>query len=250
MGRTQTRNGFGEGSTSALHGNTLVVTWDHEGDDFTVAQNASTGKELWRQQRDEPTSWAMSLIVQHGKLTQVVTAASNRVRSYDLASGKVIWECSGLTGNVIPTPVAANGVVYVTSGFRGSALMAIRLGRAGDLTGTDAILWTHKRATPYVPSALLYGDRLYFFGSNNGILSCFDVKAGRPVLNGERIQALQGVYASPVGAAGRVYLLGRNGATVVIKRSDKLEVLATNQLGEGVDASPALAGKDLLVRGR
>jgi outer membrane protein assembly factor BamB len=250
LGRMQTRNGFGEGSTPALHGNALVVTWDHEGDDFIVALNATTGKELWRQKRDEPTSWATPLIVQHGKQTQVVTAASNRVRSYDLASGKVIWECSGLTGNVIPTPVAANGVVYVTSGFRGSALMAIRLGRAGDLTGTDAILWSHNRATPYVPSPLLYGDRLYFFGSNNGILSCFDVKTGRPLLNGERIQALQGVYASPVGAAGRVYLVGRNGATVVIKRSDKLDVLATNHLAEGVDASPALSGKDLFVRGR
>ncbi|MGV3720896.1 MAG: PQQ-binding-like beta-propeller repeat protein [Actinomycetota bacterium] len=250
LGRMQTRNGFGEGSTPALHGNTLVVTWDHEGDDFIVALNAATGKELWRQKRDEPTSWATPLIVQHGKQTQVVTAASNRVRSYDLATGKVIWECSGLTGNVIPTPVAANGVVYVTSGFRGSALMAIRLGRTGDLTGTNAILWSHNRATPYVPSPLLYGDRLYFFGSNNGILSCFDVKSGRPILNGERIQALQGVYASPVGAAGRVYLVGRNGATVVIKHADKLEVLATNQLAEGVDASPALAGKDLFVRGR
>lgn len=250
LGRMKTRNGFGEGSTPALHGNTLVVTWDHEGDDFIVAVNATTGKELWRQQRDEPTSWATPLIVTHGKQTQVITAASNRVRSYDLASGKVIWECSGLTGNVIPTPVTAKGMVYVTSGFRGSALMAIKLGRSGDLTGTDAIVWSHNRATPYVPSPLLYGDRLYFFGSNNGILSCFDVKSGQPVLSGERIQALQGVYASPVGAAGRVYLVGRNGATVVIKNSDKLEVLATNQLGEGVDASPALAGTDLYVRGR
>jgi outer membrane protein assembly factor BamB len=128
--------------------------------------------------------------------------------------------------------------------------MAIRLGRTGDLTGTDAVVWSHNRATPYVPSPLLYGDRLYFFGSNNGILSCFDVKSGKAVLNGERIAALQGVYASPVGAAGRVYLTGRNGATVVIKRSDRLEVLATNQLGEGVDASPALAGSDLFIRGR
>lgn len=250
LGRMQTRNGFGEGSTPALHGNALVVTWDHEGEDFIVALNAATGKELWRQKRDEPTSWATPLIVQHGKQTQVITAASNRVRSYDLVTGKVIWECTGLTGNVIPTPVAANGVVYVTSGFRGSALMAIRLGRTGDLTGTDAVVWSHNRATPYVPSPLLYGDRLYFFGSNNGILSCFDVKSGKPVLNGERIAALQGVYASPVGAAGRVYLTGRNGATVVIKRSDRLEVLATNQLGEGVDASPALAGSDLFIRGR
>lgn len=250
LGKMQTRNGFGEGSTPALHGSTLVITWDHEGEDFIVALNKNTGKELWRQQRDEPTSWATPLVIPTGKQTQVVAPGTNAVRSYDLASGKLLWECGGLTSNVIPTPVTGNGMVYVTSGYRGSSLMAIRLGRTGNLTGTDAVAWSHNRATPYVPSPLLYGDRLYFFGSNNGILSCFDAKTGEALLNAERIPALHGVYASPVGAAGRVYLVGRNGATVVIKRSDKLEVLATNQLGEGIDSSPAVAGRDLFLRGR
>jgi outer membrane protein assembly factor BamB len=190
------------------------------------------------------------LIIPHGDRVQVVAPGTNAVRSYDLATGEQLWECAGLTANVIPTPVTGNGMVYVTSGFRGSSLLAIKLGRTGNLTGTDAVAWSHNRATPYVPSPLLYGDRLYFFGSNNGILSCFNATTGEALLNAERIPALHGVYASPVGAANRVYLVGRNGATVVIKRSDKLEVLATNELGEGVDASPALAGKELFLRGR
>jgi hypothetical protein len=250
LGKMRTRNGFGEGSTPALHGNTLVITWDHEDADFIVALDKTNGKELWRQDREEPTSWSTPLVVEHGGRAQVVTAATNKARSYDLVSGKLLWECSGLTANVIPTPVASGGMVYLTSGFRGNALLAVKLGRTGDLTGTDAIAWSHNRTTPYVPSPLLYDDRLYFFGSNSGILSCFNAKTGQPLLNGVRVDALQGVYASPVGAAGRVYLVGRNGATVVIKRSDTLEVLATNQLEDGIDASPALAGKDLLLRGR
>ena len=128
-------------------------------------------------------------------------------------------------------------------------MLAIHLGRTGDLTGTDAIAWSHKKSTPYVPSPLLYGDKLYFFAGNNGMLSCFDTRTGKALIDAERIDALQGVYASPVGASGRVYLTGRNGVTVVIKQSDKLEKLATNQLDEKFDASPAAVGKDLFLRG-
>ena len=250
LGKMQTRNGFGEGSTPALYGDMIVVTWDHEGSDFIVALDKNTGQEKWRQERDEPTTWSTPLVVKHGNTTQVITAGSNKVRSYDLQSGKLIWHCSGLTTNVIPSPVHANGVVYVTSGYRGSALLAIKLGKEGDLTGTDAITWTHNRGTPYVPSPLLYEDRLYFFASNTPTLSCFDVKTGQPVIDGERIAGLQGVYSSPVGASGRVYLVGRNGATAVLKRSDKLEILATNTLEDRIDASPALVGKEIYLRGK
>jgi outer membrane protein assembly factor BamB len=189
-------------------------------------------------------------VVQHGGGERGVTPATRKIRSYDLDTGKLVWECAGLTPNAIPTPVAGEGMVYLTSGFRGNALLAIRLGREGDLTGTDAVAWSHRKSTPYVPSPLLYEDRLYFFASNSGILSCFEARTGRPILDAERVEALQGVYASPVGAAGRIYLVGRNGAAVVLKKSDRLEVLATNTLDDKFDASPALAGGEIFLRGR
>lgn len=249
LGQMQTRNGFGEGSSPALFGDTVVVTWDHEGDDFIAAFNKETGKELWRQSRDEATSWATPLILNHDGKAQVIASATKRIRSYDLVTGKQIWECGGMTGNVVPTPVAAEGIVYPISGFRGSALLAIKLGRTGDLTESDAIAWRHGKSTPYVPSPLLYGNQLYFLGGNNGILSCFDVKSGKPLIDAERLEALPGVYASPIGASGRVYVVGRNGAVVVLKQSDKLEVLATNRLDEKFDASPAAVGNELYLRG-
>jgi outer membrane protein assembly factor BamB len=249
FGRMQTKNSFGEGSSPALHGNVIVVTWDHEDEDFITALDKETGKELWRQARDEETSWATPLIVPHDGKAQVVTSATRKIRSYDLATGKLLWECAGMTANVIPTPVAADGLVYPISGFRGNALLAIRLGRAGDLTDSDAIAWRHNRSTPYVPSPLLYGDRLYFFASNNSILSCFDAKSGKAVLDAQRLEGPSGFYASPLGAGGRVYLTGRNGVSVVIKHADTLEVLATNRLDDRFDASPAAAGPELFLRG-
>ena len=249
FGKMNIKMSFGEGSTPALSGDTIVVNWDHEGESFISALEKTAGKELWRQPREEKTSWATPLIVQHDGKAQVVTDASNKIRSYDLASGKLIWECSGLTANVIPSPVAGEGMVYSMSGFRGNALLAIRLGHTGDLTGSDAIAWSHNKGTPYVPSPLLYDDKLYFFSGNNGMISCLDAKSGNVLIDAERLEDLKNVYASPAGADGRVYLVGRNGVTLVIKHSDKLEVLATNKLDESFDASPAIAGKELFLRG-
>jgi outer membrane protein assembly factor BamB len=241
---------FGEGSSPTLYGNTIIVNWDHEGESFIVALDATTGATLWRKPRDERTSWSTPLVVSHGGKLQVVTTATRKIRSYDLASGELVWECGGLTPNVIPSPVAGGGMLFATSGFRGNALLAIRLGRTGDLTGTDAIVWSHGKGTPYVPSPLLYGDRLYLFSNNNAILSSFDAKSGKPLIDATRIAGMQSVYASPIGAGGRVYLVGRDGAAIVIKDADKLEVLATNRLSDRFDASPAVAGNELFLRGR
>jgi outer membrane protein assembly factor BamB len=249
FGQMRIAMGFGEGSSPALYKDTLIINWDHEGDDFIAALDKKTGRTLWKETREERTSWSTPLVVEHDNKAQVITTASAKVRSYDLATGQLVWECAKLTGNVIPSPVAGDGMIFAMSGFRGNALLAIRLGRTGDLTDTDAVAWRHDRSTPYVPSPLLYGDKLYFFKGNEELLSCLEARAGKLLLDAERVEGLKGVYASPVAAGGRVYLVGRNGGTVVIKSSDKFEKLATNQLDEKFDASPAVVGKDLFLRG-
>lgn len=250
LGDMRTRNSFGEGSSPALHGNTVVVLWDHEGEDFIVALDTRDGKELWRQKRDEPTGWSTPLIVEHNGKPQVVVNGTNKARSYDLATGKLLWEAGGQTVNAIPTPVGAGDKVVIMSGFRGAALQVIKLGGSGDLTGTDSIVWSHNKSTPYVPSPLLYGNNLYFFAGNNGLLSIFDAITGKAGIEAERLNGLTGVYASPLGASDRVYLVGRDGGTMVIKNANTLEVLATNKLDDGFDASPAAVGKELFLRGR
>lgn len=249
LGKMQTRNGFGEGGSAAVHGDTVVVNWDHEGDDFIAAFDTRTGTERWRQKRDEPTGWSTPLIVDVAGKPQVVVNATGKIRAYDLTGGSEVWSCSGMTANAIPTPVAANGVLFATSGFRGAALMAIRLGRSGDLSDGDAVVWKHAKNTPYVPSPLYVDDRIYLYSGNNAMLSVFDAKSGQVLIDAQRVPGMNGVYASPVAAAGRVYLLGRDGATVVLKRADQFEVLATNRLDDSFDASPAIVGKQLFLRG-
>jgi len=251
LGDMTVKLSFGEGSSPALAGDRLFVQWDHEGDSFIVALDRKTGRELWRQKRDERTSWATPLVVEHAGRTQVVTSATSRVRSYDAATGELVWETPGMTQNTIPTPVYADGLVILTSGFRGNALLAVKLAEAkGDLAATRAIAWRLDRDTPYVPSPLLYGEELYFLKGNNGLLSAFNARTGERLYGPERLEGVPNVYASPVGAAGRIYVAGREGATAVVERGPVFKVLATNTLDDGFDASPVAVDGELYLRGQ
>jgi outer membrane protein assembly factor BamB len=252
LGDKKMRNEFGEGSTPALHGDSVVVVWDHfvPGESFVVALDKRTGAERWRVKRDEIDTWATPAIVEEGGRTHVIVPGMNRLRSYDLATGAVLWETAGLTMNPIPSPVVGDGMVFATSGFRGNSLKAIRLaGAKGDITGTGNVVWTLDRDTPYVPSPLLYNGVLYILKTNNGLVSAFDAKTGKPHYQVQRLEKAPNVFASPVGAAGRVYVAGRDGTTVVLKHGTAFEVLAENTLDDGFDASPAVVGRELYLRG-
>lgn len=251
FGTMQTRMGFGEGSSPALYGDTVVVNWDHEGESFIVALDKKTGQQRWKVARDEPTSWATPLIVDHDGKRQVITSATSLIRSYDLDSGKLLWKCGGMTTNVIPSPVRGHGLVYATSGFRGTALLAIRYGDAkGDITDSAAVVWKYDgRGTPYVPSPLLLDDTLYFLDNNKAILSCVDAVSGRAHYSKKRLEPVKGVYASPVGARDRVYIAGRNGTTAVIQHGREFKMLAANKLEESFAASPAIVDGEIYLRG-
>jgi outer membrane protein assembly factor BamB len=250
LGDKKMRNQFGEGSTPVLYKDRLIIVWDHLGGSFIVALDARNGEELWRATRDEIDTWATPLVVTHDGRAQVIAPGKNKVRSYDFETGKIVWESPGVTMNPIPSPVAEDGMVFVMSGFQGNNLKAIRLADArGDLSSTNAIVWSLNRDTPYVPSPLLYDGLLYFLKTNSGILSVYDGKTGTPHYQLQRLDGVPNVFASPVGGRGRVYFPGREGTTLVIKHGPTFEVLAKNKLDDGFDASPALVENEIYLRG-
>ncbi len=250
LGRLHTRLGWGEGASPTVHGDTVVVPWDQEKDSCLIALDARTGETKWKVSRDEKTSWATPLVVEYQGKAQVIVPATNKIRSYDLATGEVIWECGGLTVNVIPSPVVAGDVVYCMSGYRGAAALALPLGAKGDITGSATVLWKYDKGTPYVPSPLLVDGRLYFTKVNTAFMTCLDAKTGKPLISEARLRGLTSLYASPVAAKDRIYFTGQDGTVLVIKNSAKLEVLATNRLDDAFDASPAIAGKQIFLRGK
>ena len=244
-----TRNGFGEGSSAALAGDAVVVVADHEGDSKIFAFNKRTGELLWEKDRDEPTSWATPLAIDVNGVTQVVTVATNYTRSYNAATGELIWQCSGMTVNSIPSPVVGFGNVYCASGYRGSALQAIEIGATGDVSESDTIVWEVNKDTPYVTSPLLYGDRIYVTRGLGPDISCFDAKTGKPIFERQKLEGIRQIYASPIGAADRVYVMGRRGTAKVLANSGKFEVLATNVLDDSFDGSPVVVGDELYLKG-
>ena len=250
FGDMRTKHGHGEGSSPAVYGDTLVVNWDHEGPSFVVALDKKTGTQLWRRDRDEGSSWSTPIVVEHEEKPQVIISATKRIRGYDLTTGDVIWECGGLSHNVVASPVADDGMVYAGSSYEKRVMLAIRLsGAKGDITGTDRVAWMLNRYTPYVPSPLLYENHLYFLKHYQGILTCLNGKTGKALYGRVRLPGIRNVYASPVAAAGRVYITSQSGVTVVLRHGGSPQVLAVNQLDDGFNASAALVEDELFLRG-
>jgi outer membrane protein assembly factor BamB len=246
----QIKMSFGEGSSPALAGENLIVPWDHEAGSFIVALNKKTGAEVWRTARDERTAWSTPLVVEVGGKSQIVLPATSRTRSYDAATGQLVWEATGLTPNVIPTAVTGHGMVYVTSGFQGSSMQAIKLTARGDISNTDAIVWNARKSTPYVASPVLSGDRIFMTKSTNEFLSCVNALTGEFNFQDQPLPGLRGgIYASPVAANGYLYVAGRQGVVLVLKDAATFEIVATNKLDDMIDASPVAVDKELFLRG-
>jgi outer membrane protein assembly factor BamB len=244
------RLAFGEGTAPLLVGDRLFLVFDHEAESFIVALDKRTGKELWRTARDERSSWSTPLAILHDGRTEIVVSATNKVRSYDPETGKVLWESAGLGANAIPVPVHQNGIVYVMSGYRDPKMMAIKLGKQGDLTGSDAIVWSHTRGVPYTASPLLYDNKLYVV-TDNGMVSAFNATTGEPYYAQTRLPKAYNLKASPVGANGKLYLATEDGDVVVLKLGEKFEVIATNHLADQIFiATPAIAMGELFLRGQ
>ena len=252
LGRMHTLHAHGEGSSPVVHGDTLLVCWDHEGESFLYAFDKRTGAQRWKVARDEKTSWSTPLVIEHEGRTQVVVSATKRVRGYDLTTGTELWECAGLTDNVVSSPVYdGRGIVISGNSYYQQAMLAIRLtGAKGDITRTDRVAWRLNRSTPYVSSPLHYDDTLYFLRHNQNILTRLDPATGIPRGEPLRLDGINDfIFSSPVGASGRIYVTARDGVTVVLRHDRENATLAVNRLEDSFSASPALVDSELYLRG-
>lgn len=251
LGDMLVKHGHGEGASPALFGETVIVNWDHEGESFLVALAKRTGEELWRKPRNEVTSWASPIIVEHDGVLQTIVSGTNRVRGYDLKFGNVLWEAAGMPGNVVATPVYGDGMVYAAGSYEKQTLLAIRLdGAKGDLTGTEQIAWSKHRSTPYVPSPILLNGWLYYLRHYQGVLSRANAITGEEPSGPFRLGPIFSVYSSPVAVKNRIYVTDRNGKTIVISEDKEPNALALNQLNDQFSASAAIVGSELILRGQ
>ena len=243
---------FGEGASPVIYQGTLIVVWDHDGQSRIYALSMDSGDVIWQRDRDENTTWATPLVVEHDGRAQAVVAGRKMSRGYDMATGDVVWGIGGLAGDVIPSPVSDGDVAFFMAGSTGSkkVVQAIQLAAGGDQMGDpDAVAWTHDRRPSYVPSPLLVDERLYYLRGNSSRLSCVEAGTGRICYESQRLKGMKSAYASPVCANGFIYIVDRKGNCSVVREGTEFEAIARNTLDDRFDASPAIAGNELFLRG-
>ena len=240
---------FGEGTPLTLHDGRLLLHFDHLDKGFLAMLDPATGREIWRTPRAERFNWAAPYVALHDGRRQIIVSGE-KVSGYDFDSGRFLWEAAGLGENTIPQPVQHNDLVFAMSGHTIRMLMAIRLGRTGTLTGTNAIAWSTARGASYTPSPLLHDGRLYVV-TDSGMVSAFDAATGKPFYQQARLPKPYSFKASPVGANGKIYLATEEGDVVVMRMGDRLEVLATNTFDhQSFIASPVIVDGAIHLRSR
>ena len=239
----------GNGSSPVLADGLVVFTCDGASNPFLAAVDAGTGAVRWKTPRNTHArstfSFATPLVIDVGGKKQIVSPASGFVGGYDPATGREVWRVRYGEGySVVPRPVYAHGLLYVSSGFDNAVLHAIRpAGASGDVTDTH-VAWRIRKGAPLTPSPLVVGDELYFV-SDAGVATCADAKTGA-VHWSERLEG--NFSASPVAAEGRVYFQNESGVASVVKADKTFELLAENDLGERSLASYAVGGGALFIR--
>ncbi len=242
--------GVGVGTSPVLHGDVVILQCDEDNGQksFLVGLDRKSGKEAWRTPRQVEVSWATPILVRSGGRHELVTAGSQAIIAYDPASGRELWRMKGLESNAVPSPVAGDGIVVVSSGYPTKVAVAVRPGGSGDVTGTDRVLWRYDKGTAYVPSPILVEGLLYLV-TDKGLVSCLDAKTGKVHYEGGRPPVGASYMASPVAVAGHLLLSSMDGDTVVLKAGPTHEVVRSNPLGEPIAASPAVVGNRLYIRG-
>lgn len=251
------RNGWGTAASPAVHEGKLYLVDDNQEASSIVALDAATGAEQWKTDRDEKSNWSTPYVWVTPQRTEIVTAGTGKVRSYD-TDGKLLWSLQGMSSITIATPYEHDGLLCISSGYvmdRSKPLYAIRPGAAGDIslkpgeTSNAAIAWSQPSAAPYNPSTLAVDGRVYVL-HDRGFLAAYAGRDGRELFPPQRIPEGRAFTASPWAADGKVFCLNEDGVTFVFRGGDSFEPLHSNALAEDdmCMATPALAGDRLLIR--
>lgn len=252
-----TRLGWGTAASPVLFGDRLYVVDDNEEHSTLTALDKRTGDVIWQVDRDEKSNWATPFVWQHAGGTEIITAGTGQVRSYDL-DGKILWTLSGMSSITIGTPFEADGLLYISSGYvldKQRPVYAIRPGARGDIslaeeaTSNDSIVWANREIAPYNPSLLVVDGRLHVL-YDRGMLACYRAATGETIYDRQRIPDGGAYTASPWAHGGKIFCLNEDGVTEVFAAGDEFKWLHKNELAEddmGM-ATPAIAGDRLLIR--
>jgi outer membrane protein assembly factor BamB len=244
---------WGHASSPVIHRDLVIVQADGHAQSFLAAFNLKDGKQAWRVERGEITSWTTPTIHEAKGRTELIVNGGRFIRGYDPLTGKELWRFSDSDTQVkMQAPLVANGLIYITGGYPpGRAMYAFRPGAIGDISlkpgqeTNEFIAWRTSSGSPYTPTPIIY-DSVFYALADNGVLSAYDANTGERIYQ-ERLPS--SFSASPIAADGKLYLASQDGDVFVVKAGRKFELLATNPMGEALMATPAISGGMLIIRG-
>jgi outer membrane protein assembly factor BamB len=247
---------WGTASSPIIYKNMVILQCDVQKGSFIAAYDIKDGKQVWKTPREEIPSWGTPTIYEGKTRVELITNATRAARGYDPMTGKELWRLSGNPEVTATTPVAGHDLIFICNSYRpNQPIYAIRAGASGDIslkdgvTSNEYVAWSMQRGGTYMPTPIIYGDYLYTC-ANHGVLTCYNARSGERVYQ-QRIGDKGGSYsASPVAADGKVYLSSEDGEVFVVKAGPKYELLATNNMGEVLMATPAISDGMIFVRGQ
>jgi outer membrane protein assembly factor BamB len=252
-----TQFGWGTGSSPVMHGDLVFIQCDNDEHSWIMALDKRTGDEVWRTDRDENSNWGTPYIWKNSRRTELVVAGGTAMRSYDPATGKVLWHIAG-SGRTASTPVSDGDLLFFDSYDRltgsNGVVVAIKPGAEGEIPRTvgespasEFVAWVKPMSGFRISSPTVAGGCIYLPEQGGGIVRCIDASSGEEHYR-KRIRDATGFSASPIVAGDRVYLVDQAGRTAVVKAGPELDVIAGNELGEMTWSSPAVIGRRLLIR--
>ena len=256
MDALEMQTGFGHAASPVVDDSRVYIVNDNEEQSFIAAYDKRTGAQVWRVDRKEASSWTTPLVWKNELRTEIVTAATGGVRSYDV-NGGLLWQFTGMSTFAVPSPLASGGLLYVMSGYTASALRpayAIRAGATGDIslkpdqTSSEFIVWADRTLGTFHASPLVYRG-CYYILHDRGFLTCNDPGTGKPIYPRQRISSDTATFtASPWAYNGKVFALSEDGDTFVFQSGPEFKVLGKNSFNEMALATPAVAGGSLIIR--
>jgi len=243
---------WGHASSPVIYRDLVIVQADGHQQSLIAAYNLADGRQMWRVERGEITSWSTPTISEANGRTDLIANGGRFIRGYDPLSGKELWRFADHDTEVkMQAPLVAHGLIYITGGYPpGRAMYAFRPGAVGDISlkpgqeTNDFIAWRSTKGSPYTPTPIIYGD-LFYTCADNGVLAAYDAKTGERVYQ-ERLPS--SFSASPVAADGKLYLASEDGEVFVVKAGRKFELLAANSMGKPLMATPAISDGLLIMR--
>lgn len=249
---------WGTASSPIIWNDLVIVQADQQGQSFLIAMDAMTGDTKWQTSREELPSWGTPTVYQSaqgGRPAELVTNATGFIRGYDPMTGRELWRLGGSSNITAPTPIFTDDYIVVASGRRDEKpIFVIRPGARGEITleanqaSNDSVVWHKRGRGPYMPTPIIYGDRLYVIG-NDGIFDAYALATGEEIYRQRIPHVGSGFSASPVAADGRIYLSSEDGDIFVVTAGE-FSLVSTNPMGEPLMATPAIVDGTMYVRGQ